>query len=91
MNINIPDEIIREFLGGVSAVVAVIATGAILFFLSRRIARKLPFTRMGLVLALAPLSLINFLGNSEILDSRAGNLPRSYSRLPASVDAWFQR
>ena len=65
MNINIPDEIIREFLGGVSAVVAVIATGAILFFLSRRIARKLPFTRMGLVLALAPLSLINFLGNSE--------------------------
>ena len=65
MNINIPDQIIREFLSGVSAVLAVIAVGAFLWFILRGIARKFTFTRMGLVLALAPLSLINFLGNSE--------------------------
>jgi len=65
MVINIPDPIIREFLGGVSAVLAVIAVGTFLWFILRGIARKFTFTRMALVLALAPLSLINFLGNSE--------------------------
>ena len=65
MTINIPDQIIREVLSGVTAVLAVIAVGAFLLFILRGIARKFPFTRMGLVLALAPLSLINFLGNSE--------------------------
>ena len=65
MVINIPDQIIREFLSGVSAVLAAIAVGAFLWFILRGIARKFPFIRMGLVLALAPLSLFNFLGNSE--------------------------
>ena len=65
MNINIPDQIIREFLSGVIAVLAAIAMGAFLLFILRGIAKKFPFIRMGLVLALAPLSLINFLGNSE--------------------------
>lgn len=65
MNINIPDQIISEFLIGVIAVLAVIAVGALLLFILRGIARKNPFARMGLVLALAPLSLINVLGNSE--------------------------
>ncbi len=65
MIINIPDQIIREFLSGVTAVLAAIAMGAFLLFILRGIARKFPFIRMGLVLALAPLSLINFLGNSE--------------------------
>ena len=65
MNIYIPDQIIKEVLSGVTAVLAVIAMGAFLLFILRGIARKFPFTRIGLVLALAPLSLINFLGNSE--------------------------
>ena len=65
MIINIPDQIIREFLSGVIAVLAAIAMGAFLLFILRGISRKFPFIRMGLVLALAPLSLINFLGNRE--------------------------
>ena len=65
MVINIPDQIIREFLSGVSAILAVIAVGTFLWFILQGIARKFTFTRMTLVLALAPLSLINFLGNSE--------------------------
>lgn len=65
MVINIPDQIIREFLSGVSAVLAVIAVGVFLWFILRGIARKFTFIHMTLVLALAPLSLINFLGNSE--------------------------
>ena len=65
MIINIPDQIIREFLSGVTAVLAVIAVGGFLLFILRGISRKFLFTRTGLVLALAPLSLINFLGNSE--------------------------
>ena len=69
MNINIPDPIIREFLSGVSAVLAVIAVGAILWFILRGIARRFPFTRMALILALSPLSLVNFLdqGTKSIL------------------------
>ncbi|MEN8253960.1 MAG: DNA recombination protein RmuC [Verrucomicrobiota bacterium] len=65
MTINIPDQIIREFLSGVIAVLAVIAVGAFLLFILRGIAKKFPFIRMGLVLALAPLSLINFLDSSN--------------------------
>jgi len=65
MIINIPDQIIREFLSGVTAILAVIAVGGFLLFILRGISRKFLFTRTGLVLALAPLSLINFLGNSE--------------------------
>ena len=61
MNINIPDQIIREFLGGVSAVLAVIAVGTFLWFILRGIARRFTFTRMALILALSPLSLVNFL------------------------------
>ena len=64
MIINIPDQIIREFLSGVTAVLTVIVVGGFLLFILRGISRKFLFTRMGLVLALAPLSLIHFLGNS---------------------------
>jgi hypothetical protein len=65
MKINITDQIISEFTSGVVAVLAVIAVGAALSFILRGISRKFPFTRMALVLALAPLSLINFVGYSE--------------------------
>lgn len=65
MNINITDQIISEFMSGVVGVLAVIAVGAILSFILRGIARKFPFTRMALVLALAPLSVINFLDRGE--------------------------
>ncbi len=65
MKINITDQIISEFTSGVVAVLAVIAVGAALSFILRGIARKFPFTRMALVLALAPLSLINFLDRGE--------------------------
>ena len=61
MNINIPDQL----ASGVIVVLAVIAMGAFIAFLLRGIARKFPFTCMALVLALAPLSLINFLGYNQ--------------------------
>ncbi|MEN8253961.1 MAG: hypothetical protein ABFR33_00680 [Verrucomicrobiota bacterium] len=61
MNINIPDQIIKEFLSGVIAVLAAIAMGVLLSYILRPMAKKLPFTRLALVLALAPLTLINFL------------------------------
>jgi len=63
MNINIPDPIIREFLGGVSAILAVIALGAFLWFILRGFARRFTFTRMALILALSPLSMVNFLNH----------------------------
>ena len=65
MRLNITDQLISEFFSGVAAVVAVIAVGAFIMFLLKGLGKKAPFTRIALSLALAPMSLINFLGRNE--------------------------
>lgn len=65
MKINITDQIVSQFLSGLIAVLVVIAVGAFLSFILRGMSRRFPFTRVALLLALAPLSLVNFLGKSE--------------------------
>lgn len=65
MHINITDEIISEFFSGAIIVLALIAMGAFLLFILKGLSKAFPFTRMGLALALAPLSLINFLDTGE--------------------------
>lgn len=79
MKINITDQIISEFLSGVIAVLAVIAVGALISFILRGISKLFPFTRVALVIALAPLSLINF------LDQRAGTALIIYAMIAALV------
>jgi hypothetical protein len=65
MRFNITDQIISDFASGLIPVVAVIAVGALISFLLQGIAGKLPFIRIALIVALAPLSLVNFLGTEE--------------------------
>jgi hypothetical protein len=65
MRFNITDQLISEFFSGVAAVLAVIAVGAFIMFLLKGMGKKAPFIRIALALALAPMSLINFLGRSE--------------------------
>jgi hypothetical protein len=65
MHINITDELISEFFSGAIVVIALIAMGAFLLFILKGLSRTFPFTRMGLALALAPLSLTNFLDTGE--------------------------
>jgi hypothetical protein len=61
MTIEIPDQIISGMLRGVFSVVYVTAAGALLYVLLRKLTRKFPFTRLGTVIALAPLTLFNLL------------------------------
>ena len=61
MTIDIPDRIISEILTGVIAVLAVVGAGTLLLYILQGIAGKYPFTRLGLVIGLAPLSLYNVL------------------------------
>ena len=52
---------ISEFVSGLFAVFALIGVGAVLMLVLSGLANRFPFTRMALVLALTPLSLIKFL------------------------------
>lgn len=73
MNINITDRIASEFLSGMIAILVLLAVGALLSYILRGMAKKLPFTRLALILALAPLSLI------QSLDHGAGTSLLLYS------------
>lgn len=57
MTIDIPNQIIGGYLGGVIAILAVVGLGALLFYILKIFAEAFPFTRLGIVLALSPLSL----------------------------------
>jgi len=66
MSINITDRVVSEFLSGIVAVLALIAVGSVLSYILRGMAKKFPFTRMALILALSPLTLVKFLGQSTV-------------------------
>ena len=61
MNISITDEIISQFLSGVLTICAMIMVGGTLALLLRGMNRNFNFTRLSLVLGLAPLSLVSFM------------------------------
>ncbi|WP_136079771.1 hypothetical protein [Pontiella desulfatans] len=60
---------ISEFLSGLFAVFSLVAVGGILSLVLQRMARSFPFTRLSLILGLAPLSFFKFLepGGSSTL------------------------
>ncbi len=66
MQFSISDNMVSEFISGLFAVFALIGVGAAIMLLLMGLARKFPFTRMALVLALTPFSLFRFLENSSV-------------------------
>ena len=61
MNFNITDEMVSQFLSGIVPIIFLIAMGSVLSVLLKGINKNFEFTRMALILALPPLSLVNFL------------------------------
>ena len=61
MNISITDEMVSQFLSGVITIFALIAVGATLSVFFKAMSEKFAFTRLALILALSPLSLVRFL------------------------------
>jgi hypothetical protein len=61
MSISITDEIISQFLSGVLTICAIIIVGGTLALLLRGMNRNFNFTRLSLILGLAPLSLVSFM------------------------------
>ncbi len=52
---------VSQFLSGVLPIVVLIAVGAILSTLFKGMNKRFTFTRMALILAISPLSLVNFI------------------------------
>ena len=67
MNISITDEIISQFLSGVLTICAMIMVGGTLALLLRGMNRNFNFTRLSLILGLAPLSLVSFMDPKSVL------------------------
>jgi hypothetical protein len=61
MNISITDQMLSQFFSGLLTIIVLIAVGGMLSILLTGIKEKFAFTRLALVLALTPLSLINFM------------------------------
>ena len=60
---------VSEFLSGLFVVFALVAVGGLVALILGGMAKRFPFTRMALALALAPLSLVQFMergGNSTL-------------------------
>ncbi len=60
---------VSEFLTGLSAVLALVAVGGFLLLILMGFSKQFPFTRLALVLALTPITLVRFLdgeGNSTL-------------------------
>lgn len=66
MQFSISDSMISEFVSGLFAVFALIGVGAALMLLLIGLAKRFPFTRLALVLALTPFSLHSFLENGSV-------------------------
>lgn len=77
MRINITDQIISEFFSGALIVLVLVAMGSLLLILLKGVSKTFPFTRMGATIALAPLSMINF------LDEQAGTMLIYYAMTAA--------
>jgi hypothetical protein len=61
MRFGINDSVISGFLSGLIIVFALIAVGGLLASVLRRMSDRYPFTRLALILALTPVSLVHFL------------------------------
>ena len=61
MNISLTDQMVSQFLSGVITIFALIAVGATLSVLFKAMNEKFTFTRLALIMALSPLSLVSFL------------------------------
>ncbi|MDF7800772.1 hypothetical protein P4C99_14955 [Pontiellaceae bacterium B1224] len=61
MHLSISDSMVSEFISGLFVVFALIGVGAAIMLLLIGLAKKFPFCRISLVLALTPFSLIRFL------------------------------
>lgn len=67
MHFSISSDLISDFLTGLFAVFALVTVGGVLNLLLRNIARRFPFSRLALVLALAPVSLMKFVDEAASL------------------------
>lgn len=61
MQLSISDAMISDFLSGLVAVLALVAVGGGISLVLQGMARRFPFSRLALILALAPLSMVRFL------------------------------
>jgi hypothetical protein len=69
MYFSISDQMISQFLSGLLAVLALVAVGSALALALGGMAKRFPFSRLSLILALSPLSFARFLefeGNSTL-------------------------
>ena len=64
MQFSISDSTVSEFLVGIVAILALISVGGILSLLLGSMSKRYPFSRLALILALTPFSLIGFLDSS---------------------------
>jgi hypothetical protein len=65
MQFAISDDVISQFLSGTFTILALIAVGGILSIILASMGRRFPFSRLAVILALSPFSLIGFLDRSE--------------------------
>lgn len=65
MNINITDHIVSQFLSGILTIVVLVGVGGILSIFFSAMSKKFSFTRLSLILALTPISLVQFLDRSS--------------------------
>jgi hypothetical protein len=61
MKFGINDSVISEFLSGLIIVLALVAVGGLLASVLKKMTDRYPFTRLALILALTPISLVRFL------------------------------
>ena len=67
MEISINNEILSQLINGIIAVIILVAAGGVLAFASRMmINKRVPFTRLALILALPPFCLINLLDRGSV-------------------------
>jgi len=65
MYINLPEQMIARFLGGIFIILILIVVGGSLFVGFKIMSKQFTFTRLTLALALAPLCLVSFLDQSS--------------------------
>ncbi|VGO23270.1 hypothetical protein [Pontiella sulfatireligans] len=61
MELSLSDQLVSEFLSGLIAVFSIVAVGGALSLVLSGMAKHFPYTRLALVLALAPLTLVRLL------------------------------
>jgi hypothetical protein len=61
MQFSISDNMVSEFLSGIFVIFALVSVGGVLSLVLQGMARRFPFTRLALILGLAPISLVHFI------------------------------